>query len=167
MFLARSRSLFLMGFLASLLIIGAVLYLEYEVGLQPCPLCWVQQFFLFGFGAICLMAFIHAPAQLGQYIYGGAAFSFALFGALAASRQVWLQSNGVVPEQTCHPTLAQMLQTLPLRQVVESLLFGTPDCVLVKWTLLGMSVAEWSLLAFSGMLVFSFLQFLCMRRRVF
>ncbi|MCY1393428.1 disulfide bond formation protein B [compost metagenome] len=164
MFLARLRSLFLMGFLASLMIIGAVVYLEYGVGLKPCPLCWVQQFFLVGFGATCLLAFIHAPARLGRYAYWGAAFTFALFGALAASRQVWLQSNAAVPEQACHPSLQHMIQTLPLRQVIESLLFGTPDCVLVKWTLVGMSVAEWSLLAFAGMMVFSFMQFFYLRR---
>lgn len=165
MFLARSRSLFFLAFTASLLIMMAVLYLEFGVGLEPCPLCLVQRFFLVAFAAACLAAFIHSPGREGQYVYWGLSSLFACLGALAASRQVWLQNSSMVPAEVCHPTIGHMLLSMPFGQVIESLLLGTADCVRIKWTLLEMSVAEWSLLAFAGMAVFTLIQLLCVHRQ--
>ncbi|UVJ44194.1 disulfide bond formation protein B [Pseudomonas sp. LS1212] len=167
MFLARSRSLFFLAFMASLLVMGGVLYLEFGVGLQPCPLCLVQRFFLVAFGAVCLAAFIHAPGRAGQHVYWGLAVTCALLGALAASRQVWLQSGTQAPQASCQPPLGQMLRSMPFNEVAETLLLGTPDCVRIKWTLLQMSLAEWSLLAFAGMAVFALIQLLYRYRQAF
>lgn len=165
MLLTRSRSLFFLSFTASLLVMGAVLYLEFGVGLEPCPLCLVQRFFLVAFGAACLAAFIHSPGRVGQYVYWGLASLAACLGALSASRQVWLQSSSMVPAEICHPTFGHMLRSMPLSQVIESLLLGTADCVRIKWTLLEMSIAEWSLLAFAGMAVFTLIQLLYVHRQ--
>ena len=51
MFLACSRFIFLLTFLASFLVLSASLYLEYGSGLEPCSLCLVQRFFL---TAVCV-----------------------------------------------------------------------------------------------------------------
>jgi disulfide bond formation protein DsbB len=165
MLLARSRSLFFLAFTASLLVMAGVVYLEFWVGLETCPLCLVQRFFLVIFAAVCLLALVQGPGRTGQYVYWGLAFSSALFGALGASRQVWLQSNAIMPDESCHPTLGHMFSSMPLTEVIEALLLGTPDCVQLKWTLLEMSVAEWSLLAFAGMAVFTFIQLLYVHRQ--
>lgn len=160
MILARSRSMFLMAFLASVLIMGAAFYLEYQVGLQPCSLCIVQRFFLALFGLACLGAAVHFPGTRGMRAYTGFSLFCALLGGLAATRQLWLQNHAEPWAVSCHPGLWQMLQSAPLSQAVRVLVLGTPDCGSINWTLLDLSLPEWSLLAFAGLAVFALIQLL-------
>jgi disulfide bond formation protein DsbB len=160
MILARSRSMFLLAFFASVAIMGAALYLEYEVGLQPCSLCIVQRFFVSGFGVCCLAAAVHFPRRFGMRIYSGVALLSALLGSLAATRQLWLQENADTSTAICHPGLWQMLQQGSLLQTLKILVLGTPDCAAVNWTLLSLSLPEWSLLGFTGLAAFAVIQLL-------
>jgi len=160
MILARSRSMFLLAFFASMSIMGAALYLEYEVGLQPCSLCIVQRFFVAVFGLSCLAAAVHFPRTRGLRIYTAVALLSALLGGLAATRQLWLQEHADTSAITCHPSLWQMLHHAPLLQTLKVLVMGTPDCGSVNWTLLGLSLPEWSLLGFIGLAVFAVIQIL-------
>lgn len=160
MILARSRSMFLLAFFASVSIMGAALYLEYEVGLQPCSLCIVQRFFVAAFGVSCLAAAVHFPRTRGMRIYTAIALLSALLGGLAATRQLWLQDHADASAITCHPSLWQMLHHAPLLQTLKVLVMGTPDCGSVNWTLLSLSLPEWSLLGFTGLAVFAVIQIL-------
>ena len=62
----------------------------------------------------------------------------------------------VPPEQLYTEGAAIVPEALDLPCHTGVVLHGSADCAAVSWTLLGMSIAEWSLLAFVGMLVFSF-----------
>jgi disulfide bond formation protein DsbB len=53
-----------------------------------------------------------------------------------------------------------MLEALPFQEIIRLVLHGSADCAEVNWTLLGMSIPEWSLLAFAGMLLFAGYQLL-------
>lgn len=150
--------MFLMAFSASVLIIGAALYLEYQVGLQPCSLCIVQRFFVAVFGLCCLGAAVQQPATFGMRVYNGVALLAALLGALAATRQLWLQNQLQPGLATCHPGLWQMLQHAPLAQTLKVLVLGTPDCGSINWSLLDLSLPEWSLLGFAGLALFAVIQ---------
>lgn len=163
MALATPRSLFLLAFLGCLGLMGGALYLEHAVGLEPCPLCIVQRLCVILFALVCLVAALHGPARLGRRLYAGLALLFALVGAATAWRQIWLQ--GVPPDQleACLPSLEFMFDALPLQEIVRLLFHGSADCAEVSWTLFGLSVPEWSLLAFIGMLLFGLFQLL--RRR--
>jgi protein dithiol:quinone oxidoreductase len=153
MHLARSRSLFLLAFIVCVLVTCAALYLEYGVGLSPCPLCNIQRVFLITFGAICLLAVLHAPNKAGWRIYSLLALLCALSGAVAAGSQVWLQSPLREDVTAClhAPNSAQEAMPLLLAQVFKC----AAGCIEIHWSLLGMSVAEWSLLAFAGMILFA------------
>lgn len=163
MALAAPRNLFLLAFLGCLGLMGGALYLEHVVGLAPCPMCIVQRVCVILFALVCLAAAIHGPARLGLRLYAGLALLFALVGAGTAGRQIWLQS--VPPDQleACLPSLEFMLDALPLQEIVRLVFHGTADCAEVTWTLFGLSVPEWSLLAFLGMILFGLFQLL--RRR--
>ncbi len=63
-----SRTLFLVAFLGTVLIMLGALYLEHGVGLEPCPLCILQRLAVIGFGLVCLVAAIHGPARTGQRV---------------------------------------------------------------------------------------------------
>jgi disulfide bond formation protein DsbB len=160
MILARSRSMFLTAFFASVLIMGAALYLEYQVGLKPCSLCIVQRVFLVIFGLLCLLAAVHFPATKGMRGYMGGALSCAVLGGLAATRQLWLQNYPQAWMPTCHPDLWGTLLHMPVSEALKVLVLGTPDCAAVNWTLSGLSLPEWSLLAFAGLALFALLQLL-------
>lgn len=157
---ASPRLMFLLAFIASLLIMAGALYLEHVVGLAPCPLCIVQRVAVIAFGLVCLLAALHGPARLGRRIYAALALLSAAGGAAMAGRQIWLQ--GVPPDElpACLPSLDYMLEALPFLETLRLLLHGTADCAEITWTLFGMSIAEWSLLAFIGMLLFALYQLL-------
>lgn len=157
---ARSRSLFFLAFLASVAAVSAVLYLELVVGLAPCALCLVQRFFLAAFGLVCLVATVHGPTATGRRVYAAVALPFALGGGLSATRQLWLQASTAPSDAVCQPGIAYLWQTQAWPEVARALLLGSPECARVNWTLLDMSLPEWSLLAFTCMLAFAVWQLL-------
>lgn len=161
MYLARSRSLFLLAFIACALMIGTVVYLEYSARLVPCPLCQVQRVLMSAFGLIALAAFIQAPRKVGWRIYSSLLLVCALIGASAAGRQVWLQS-GPADGAACVSSADGLMEAMPFLKILARMFNGEVDCLEVTWTLLGMSLPEWSLLAFAGMIGFALYQ-LCQR----
>jgi len=156
----RSRSLFFLAFVVSVAAVSAVLYLELVVGLAPCALCLVQRFFLVAFGLVCLVATVHGPTAVGRRVYAAVALLFALCGGFSATRQLWLQAGTAPSDIACQPGIAYLWQTQPWPEVVKALVLGSPECARVNWTLLDMSLPEWSLLAFTGMLAFAVWQLL-------
>lgn len=157
--LLSSRALFFLAFLGCALTMAIALYLEHAMGLLPCPLCIVQRVCVIAFGLLCLIAALHGPERTGQRVYAGLTLLFAVFGGGTAVRQIWLQS--LPPDQlpSCLPSLEYMMEALPFQEIVRLVLHGTAECAEVKWTLLGLSVPEWSLLAFLFLGLFSLCQF--------
>lgn len=153
--LPATRSLFLLAFLGCLGLMAIALYLEHVQGIEPCPLCHVQRFAVVLFGVICLLAAIHSPARLGQRIYAVLGSLTAVFGIATAGRQIWLQGLPKDQLPACLPSLEFMLEAFPLQEVISKMLHGTADCAEVTWTLLGLSIAELSMINFLTMLAFS------------
>ncbi|MCQ4296139.1 disulfide bond formation protein B [Pseudomonas stutzeri] len=149
--LASPRSLFVVAFAGSALLIAIALYMEHVMGLVPCPLCIVQRICVIGFGLICLAAAVHGPAKTGRRVYSGFALLFVLAGAATAIRQIWLQSVPADQLPSCLPSLEYMMEALPFQEIARLVLHGTAECAEVSWTMLGMSIPEWSLLGFIGM----------------
>jgi disulfide bond formation protein DsbB len=79
----------------------------------------------------------------------GLYFQFAriVTGAGIAGWHVRLQLN---PESlSCGPGLEVMLENFPLTQVLPRVFKGSGDCAQAGWTLLGLSIADWSLIWFT------------------
>ncbi|MBE7374630.1 disulfide bond formation protein B [Pseudomonas lopnurensis] len=158
--LASPRSLFVLAFLGSALLIAVALYLEHVVGLAPCPLCIVQRICTIGFGLVCLLAAIHGPARIGRRVYAVLALLFVGVGGATATRQIWLQSVPADQLPSCLPSLEYMMEALPFQEIARLVLHGTAECAEVSWTLLGLSIPEWSLLAFIAMAILCIWQLL-------
>ncbi|HCJ28965.1 MAG TPA: disulfide bond formation protein B [Pseudomonas sp.] len=158
--LASPRSLFFLAFIGCALMMIAALYLEHVVGLAPCPLCIVQRIAVIGFGLVCLIAALHGPRKTGRRVYSVLALLFAVAGGATAIRQIWLQNMPADQLPSCLPSLEYMMNALPFQEIARLVLHGTAECAEVSWTLLGMSIPEWTLLAFIGMVLFGLWQLL-------
>lgn len=143
------RLVFLFAFLVPAGLLAVAFYMEHVMGLEPCPLCWLQRFAFMGVAAVGLVAFLHNPREFGARIYGLLLVLTAGTGLGLASRQLWLQS--LPPDQVpaCGGSVDFMLQMFPLMDVVAMAIKGTGDCAKVVWTFLGLSIPGWTAVFFS------------------
>jgi disulfide bond formation protein DsbB len=142
--------------LASAVLIAVALYFQHVMGLEPCPLCVFQRVFVIGVGLIGLIAFLHNPVSaLARKIYISVALLPISGGVLVASRHVWLQH--LPPERVpdCGPGLSYILDAFPWSEALAMILKGSGECAAVEWTLLGLSIPEWTLGIFLIMLAIS------------
>jgi disulfide bond formation protein DsbB len=128
-------------------------YLQYAQGLEPCPLCITQRFFLLLCGALALIAFLHKPAKLGTYVYSGLGALFAIAGGGFSSRQLYLQSLPADQVPACGPSLGFILETFPLSEALSILIRGDGNCAEVSWTFLGLSIPGWTLIIFTSFVI--------------
>ena len=128
-------------------------YLEYFQDLVPCPMCLFQRFCYMAVAAVALIGAIHGPKRIGGMLYTLLIAIIAAIGAGIAGRQTWLQHlpPDLVPE--CGPGLEFMLEMYPILETIKRSLVGTGDCAEVSWTFLTLSIAEWSLVVFTGLLI--------------
>jgi disulfide bond formation protein DsbB len=143
------RAQYLLGFLACMALLGFALYMEHFGGLRPCPLCTFQRAAFIVLGLVFLIGGLQAPRGAGgRRGYGVLGLIAASVGIAIAGRHVWL--TYLPPDQVpaCGPDLAYMMDAFPLGDVVRKVLTGSGECAKVDWTLLGMSMPEWSLLCF-------------------
>ena len=129
----------------SLGLIGVGLLLQHVVGLDPCPLCIFQRMAYLAVALLALLAAVLSPRASSRWL-GGLVLLSALTGAGIAGWHVWLQMN---PQgMSCGPGLATMLENFPLTEVLPKVFRGSGDCSESAWRLLGMTIADWSLLWF-------------------
>ena len=145
-----SRLLFLAGFLASAGLIGSALVFQYGLGLEPCPLCIVQRWFLIAVGLALLAGVLHNPRSWGRRLYGLGVVALAALGAAVSARHVWIQHLPPGQVAGCGADIDYMLQNFPLLKTVTLLWAGTSDCAAVAWSFLGLSMAGWMLVCFAG-----------------
>ena len=155
MFLAYSRFIFFLAFFVAALVMGASLYLEFGVGLEPCWLCYAQRGFLLVFGAVNLMGYIHTPGRTGVLVYSVVSTLLASGGAASALRQVVIQSAPPERLMFCQPDLACMWRILSPGDMFSVIYRGSEACARIRWTLFDLSIAELSLLAVVGLFVLS------------
>ncbi|WP_312758992.1 disulfide bond formation protein B [Pulveribacter sp.] len=122
------------------------MYLQYVVGLEPCPMCIVQRYALIGVAVFAGLA--SARGQKGWWMtWGVLALVAAGFGAFVAARQSWLQ--WYPPETaTCGRDFYGMIENYPLSRAIPMIFRGSGDCTAVDWTFLGGSIANWSFICF-------------------
>ena len=149
------RTLYALGFIMCVVMMGAALfYFQRFLGLEPCPLCILQRVVVISLGVVLLMAAIHGPSGWGNRVYGGLIMLIAGSGAAVAGRHVWLQSLPADQVPECGPTLDYILQVFPLSEALQLVLRGSGECAKVEWQLLGLSIPGWTLIAFSGFILF-------------
>ncbi|KGF64166.1 disulfide bond formation protein B [Pseudomonas lutea] len=153
--LARTRSLFSLAFLACASMVGAAVYLGFVIDAAPCPMCLIQRVLMALSATVCLFAALHAPGRRGWRVYAGILLLFSALGAGVAARQVWLQASPPENMAACLENLHYLLETQTYLKVLAMVLAGSAGCSEINWSLFGISLPEWSLLAFSGLCLFA------------
>lgn len=131
--------------LAAASMLFALLYLEGQLNLPPCPLCMTQRVFVVGWGLVALLAVVHNPHGVGRRVYGALCALSAILGGAVAARHVWLQYLPADQVPACGPSLEYMLETLPFSQTLELVLMGDGNCADIQWSFLGLSIPEQTL----------------------
>jgi len=150
------RPAYFLGFLVCAGLMGWALWLQYGLGLDPCPLCSLQRLTVVAIGVVFLVAGLHNPGRTGAAVYAGLTFLIGAFGIVTAMRHVWIQSlpKGEVP--ACGMGLNYMLETLPLTEVLSKVFKGSGECAETAWIFLGLAIPSWTLVFFVAMIVAAF-----------
>lgn len=122
------------------------LYLQHVQGLEPCPMCIVQRYALFGVALWAALGWMLSGRGV-QFTMAGLALLTAGFGAFVAARQSWLQ--WYPPEiASCGRDFYGMVEAFPLKRAIPMIFRGSGDCTAIDWTFLGLTIANWSFLNF-------------------
>ncbi|MCV6626853.1 MAG: disulfide bond formation protein B [Cellvibrionaceae bacterium] len=130
------------------------------MGLAPCPLCITQRIFVVAVGLFALAAAIHNPGLGGRRLYALGGIAMAITGAGFSGRHLYLQGLPADQLPSCGPGLSYMFETFPFMEAMEILLMGDGNCGDVMWSLFGISMPGWVLVAFIGLALFNVWQLL-------
>lgn len=145
-------------------LLGFGSYLQFVVGLEPCPMCIVQRYALI---LIAITAGLtSASGRKGIQVTGSISMAaLSVGGAYVAARQSWLQ--WYPPEVlSCGRDFYGMVENFPLQRAIPMIFKGSGDCSKIDWTFLGGSIANWSFLCFCALAVLgALLAWRSLRRR--
>ncbi len=144
------RVLFTLGVLVptALVLAGVVLTVFYHVA--ACPLCIVQRGLYLAVALASLFGLACAPRRIVRICTALIAATFAAGGAAIAGYQIHLQRNPFVA--TCGDGTAWWERLVEQAGELLPWLFKADGlCADTASPLLGLSIVEWSLLAFSGL----------------
>jgi disulfide bond formation protein DsbB len=121
--------------------------------LAPCPLCIFQRLLYLAIGALGLLGFV-LPA--GRLLWVALIGGLGLLGTGVAAYQTWMQAYPhLAPE--CSYTDPNIIERLVdwLGMEWPSLFLATGFCTSRDWELFGLSMANWSVLIFIGIVAYA------------
>ena len=132
-------------------LVGASFYVQHVLDVEPCPLCIIQRFTYLALAIVFWVAAL-APRQgaLQRGLFGLAAV-LTLGGLGVAGYQTHLQLAPPTLTGTCSASLSYMLETLSVTDVLAQLLNAKGDCSDTSFKILGLTLAQGSLLIFTAL----------------
>jgi disulfide bond formation protein DsbB len=129
-------------------LVGASFHVQHVVGIDPCPLCIIQRFTYAGLipvFAAAAMAPAHGRAQRALFWVAGI---LTLAGLGVAGYQTHLQVFPAPLVARCSAGLTYMLESMAITEVLAQLLRASGDCSDTSFKILGLTLAQASLLIF-------------------
>ncbi|HEX7992229.1 MAG TPA: disulfide bond formation protein B [Stenotrophomonas sp.] len=143
------RAQCLLGLLTCAGLLAFAIYMQIQMGLEPCPLCIYQRIAFAAVGVLFLLGALHGPSSRGGRVgYGVLTFLAAVVGIGIAGRHVYVQLLPKDLGSSCGPPLSFLAETMGPFEVFRTVLTGTGDCGNIDWTFLGLSMPMWSLVWF-------------------
>ncbi len=122
-------------------------YMEFQLGLEPCPMCIVQRIAVALAGLTALIGILHDVYNSGyRNFYLGLTAFFSLAGGISATRHLYLQSLPPDRVPSCGPDLNYLLDNNFISDALIQLFIGDGNCAEVMWSLLGISIPGWVLI---------------------
>ncbi|HKW54135.1 MAG TPA: disulfide bond formation protein B [Stellaceae bacterium] len=139
---------------ASVALVGGALLFQYVGGLQPCELCLYQRWPYYAMIVLSALALAAGRLGLSAAVTGVAALAF-LVGAGLAFYHVGVEQHWFAGPGACTGTSAGSGSIEDFR---KQLMAQQPvRCDEPQWTLFGVSLAGWNLLASLALVVFCLL----------
>jgi len=141
-----SRLLNFTGFAVCAALIGYALYAQFQLRLEPCPLCIFQRIGIALLGLSFIAAALHHPRGRARYAYALVIGAAGLATLAVAARHLYVQSlpPGTLP--SCGAPLGVLLKFMPVWQVIGKVLTGSGECGEVNWRFLGLAMPAWVLI---------------------
>lgn len=142
--MTTARGVPLLLLVASAAVVGAALLSQYVGGLQPCELCLYERWPYYGVVVLTLLALAAGQSFLSRAVIAVAALVF-LAGAVLAFYHVGVEQHWFTGPTACTGnslaggSIADLKAQLLAQQVVR--------CDVPQWSLFGVSLAGWNLLA--------------------
>lgn len=141
----RTRVLFL---LLTMTMSAASLYFEWVLGLAPCPLCIMQRVSTFALVVVFFVWCFVKGKRIGKTCLI-LTYLFAFAGLYFAGRQLYIELSTTGRTLSCGPSLNALIQYFPLQDLLHALFYGSGECGHVSWRFMWFSMASWSTLLFS------------------
>lgn len=165
MHLPVTRWIDLMTFFLCALVLAAAVYLQYKVGIIPCPLCIIQRFIITLLGLLFLMGGLFNFEAITRCFLHTITFLLAVAGAVVASRQLWLEHFPSDQLISCQAAIAQYSSSTYFHKIIELFFQGTSNCGSGTWRFLNLSMPGWTLIIFIILAAISLRQVYINRRK--
>ena len=135
-----------LGFGACVALLAYALYAQFELGLEPCPLCIFQRIGIAALGVVFLIAALHNPRGWGVYVYTVLIAAAALTTIGVSARHLYVQHlpPGTLP--SCGAPLSVLMKFMSPGALIERVLSGSGECSEVTWRFLGLAMPAWVLI---------------------
>jgi len=141
------RAQYLFGFLACAVLLAYAFYEQFQMGVEPCPMCIFQRLAFIAMGIVFLIGGLHAPAAKGRRVYAVLVAIGALIGIGVAINHLRMQFTPHDPMMAgCGPGLSYLLDSFPLTDALKKAFTGSGDCGEINWTFLGITMPGWTLI---------------------
>lgn len=139
------RKQFLFGFACCVGLLGYALFVQFQLGIEPCAFCIFQRICFAALGLAFLAGGLLAPkGAAGRRFWGVLAFIPAVAGMAYAGRHTWVQLHPPgMP--TCGPGLNYIVEQYSWLGAARKMLQATGDCSNIDWQFLGLSMPMWAL----------------------
>jgi disulfide bond formation protein DsbB len=148
--MARARLFPLLLLLAGAAVVGGALLFQYVGGVQPCELCLYQRWPYYGVIVLAVLALVAGDRRVSLAILALAALAF-LAGAALAFYHVGVEQHWFAGPSACS---GAQITGASVADLKAQLLARPPvRCDEVAWSLFGVSLAGWNLLASIALVV--------------
>lgn len=145
------RTVFLLILGVCLALVAGGVAMSYFMGLAACPLCIIQRMIYLAIAFAVILALPIFRFRVGRVLGSLMVFLLAGLGMFVAGYQTWIQRFS--PDTGCSGRMTWWEEFVDWAGSEVPLLFESSGlCSDPGWVFLGLSIAEWSLLFFIGLL---------------
>ena len=142
-----ARLIYLFALLASVLLLGLGMYIQYSMHLQSCGPQVLVRYALMLAGLFALLALIIGTGKIVRIAMSAGIGLISLAGAVVAAHQSW-PHRVPLNSAAVGVNIDSLARSLPLADVVPKFFAGAGECDKAHWTLVGIAGSEWALIAF-------------------